>query len=410
MDKKQVEVLIAMCGLVGASIGITIDITGVFYLPVAQTLHVGRGAVSFTTTVMALAGSAASMFVPKILNKIRLRKMVAIAALLMCGGALAMAFCRNLVLMYVISILRGIGCGLTNFVTATIVLNQWFYTHHGTVTAIALSFSGVPGVIFSNLVSHIIENSGWQAGYIAVMALVALFCLPSLIFRISEKPEEVGEKALGWEKEEQDEKALQDSGLGMQDSFSYLSPTFLFCLLFMVFLYISTGFTQHFPGYAVSIGKSAALGASMLSSVMAANILSKMLFGPLSDKIGNLKASYVLAASSVAGVALVLCCRSNVLLCLGSGLYAFSFPVSAIAATLAATDLFGKENYGRTYPVMNMIAGIFNALASSFYGLQYDMTGTYSSGLVLAAVLTILGVVSLSVAYAFHRQSLRKAL
>lgn len=395
--------LVSLCGMVGASIGITMGITGVFYLPVASTLGVGRGAVSFTTTIISLSGSISALFIPRLLAKTSLRKIILISVLCMAGGALAMAFCQNLVLMYVLSVIRGIGCGFTSFVTATIVLNQWFYTHHGTVTALTMAFSGVPGVLFSNLFSHVIETYGWQAGYVTVAAAVTVFCLPGLLFHISENPAQIGEKPLGWQEIEK-RKAVESAGARTETGFSYLSPTFLLCTLFMIFEYTVSGFSQHFPGYASSIGKSAALGATMLSCVMAANIISKMIFGPLSDKIGNLKSSYILTAAAVTGIMTALFSRNNFLLCLGSGLYAFSFPVSAIAATLAAVDLFGEENYGRTYPLMNMIAGIFNALACSFYGLLYDVTGTYVSGLVLAAVLDVLSVVTLTLAYAFRKK------
>lgn len=49
--KKHWSVLIYCCGLAAASIGISINSSGVFYTPVSKSLHILRGTFSMHMTL-----------------------------------------------------------------------------------------------------------------------------------------------------------------------------------------------------------------------------------------------------------------------------------------------------------------------------------------------------------------------
>jgi len=51
---KYLLVLIAMCGVIAASIGITTNTAGVYITPVSEAFGVGKGAVSMTLTIANL--------------------------------------------------------------------------------------------------------------------------------------------------------------------------------------------------------------------------------------------------------------------------------------------------------------------------------------------------------------------
>ncbi len=68
--KKHWSVLIYCCGLAAASIGISINSSGVFYTPVSKSLHILRGTFSMHMTLFSLATAIMSLFVPKTISKI----------------------------------------------------------------------------------------------------------------------------------------------------------------------------------------------------------------------------------------------------------------------------------------------------------------------------------------------------
>ena len=51
--KKHWSVLIYCCGLAAASIGISINSSGVFYTPVSKSLHILRGTFSMHMTLFS---------------------------------------------------------------------------------------------------------------------------------------------------------------------------------------------------------------------------------------------------------------------------------------------------------------------------------------------------------------------
>ena len=72
--KKHWLVLVCCCGLAAASIGISINSSGVFYTPVSKNLHMLRGTFSMHMTLFSLATAMMSLFVPKIYEKFAFKK------------------------------------------------------------------------------------------------------------------------------------------------------------------------------------------------------------------------------------------------------------------------------------------------------------------------------------------------
>ena len=78
--KKHWLVLVCCCGLAAASIGISINSSGVFYTPVSKNLHMLRGTFSMHMTLFSLATAMMSLFVPKIYEKFAFKKVLTISA------------------------------------------------------------------------------------------------------------------------------------------------------------------------------------------------------------------------------------------------------------------------------------------------------------------------------------------
>ena len=67
--KKHWSVLICCCGLAAASIGISINSSGVFYTPVAKSLKVLKGTFAMHATLSTLATALTSLKMSKVIKK-----------------------------------------------------------------------------------------------------------------------------------------------------------------------------------------------------------------------------------------------------------------------------------------------------------------------------------------------------
>lgn len=406
LGKRHLLMVIAMCGICASSVGVLLNSGSVFYTPIAEDLGVGRGTISMTMTICSIAANCISLFVPKILSKPKhLKPMILISAILVVGGTLLCSFANNLYMLYALNIIRGIGSGLTNFILATIMINNWIYTSHGLIVSIVLCFSGIPGAILSTPISSIISNFGWQFAYIVVGIILLLFYLPAIIFPLSLKPEEVGEKPFGFEqyleiKESVPDKLVIKKEANVQNG----RLKIVLILLFTTSVCVVAALFQHLSGYAESLGYSASLGAMLLSAANISNIVSKLIYGVLSDRIGTKKSAVLFASLSVCGMLLLMFIKVPVVMIISTLLYGCTLPNSATSISLITSDIFGLSEYSKIYPKVSFVGGTMNAIGVTLLGFLYDATQNYLLLIGLCIILQVIAITSVIQLYRINNK------
>lgn len=112
-----------------------------------------------------------------------------------------------------------------------------------------------------------------------------------------------------------------------QSPFAFASIGFLSFFVFGMMASCITSVTQHFPGFAQSVGFDASLGALLLSAGMVGNIVFKIVIGVLSDRLGALKATLVTLVINMAGIFLLLTGLSSGILLLGAFFFGSVMPL-----------------------------------------------------------------------------------
>ena len=411
MKGKYLSVLIAMCGLAASSVGVMVNAAGVFYAPIAESLGTGRGSIAMMITICSIVASMVAMAVPKLIRETNLKLIIIVATVLMAGSTLLYSLCNSLWQLYLLSIIRGFGGGLINFVLITMILNQWFFAKHGVITSIAMAFSGVPGVVLSPIYTSIINSSGWRTAYVAVAASIVLFNLPAILLKFSLRPQTSGLQPYGYEEFQK----LREEGNVLHDDrssagFSFANPKFILAMIVTIMISIVAAVPQHFPGYATSIGHSAEVGALMLSVSMAFNILSKLGLGVLSDKVGVYKSVMIMVCVNIVGILFLLFINTEFTLYAGAGMFAFAFAVGAVGCAMITGHLFGMEYYSTVYPVLSFVGGIANALAATLVGSLYDVTGTYRVNFWLALGCQIILLIAFNLACLIRKKERRSGI
>lgn len=382
----------SVCGLVGAAVGVCSGTAGLFYKAIAQDLGISVGSVSVTYTITAIAGAFAGLMIPKILKKPgNLKLMIYAACVMMIGGTFLMSTAGSLFFIYLYSGLRGIGSGLLSFVLATMIINQWFLAKNGVMVSIAMAFSGLPGVLLSNLFSGVIESSGWRFAFVFVAGVMTAFCLPALLYPLKLKPSMIDMKAYGYEEYLKFREENPDIAVVTQsnDTLGHRMLELVIVMLFAVFVCVIASVLQHLPSYAASLGFAASVGALMTSAASAANISSKLIYGVASEKVGPFKTSAAFAVINLVSIALLLTVRTNWAMILGAFLFGFTFANSSSALSIITRNTFGMENYTRIYPTVSFAGAAANAVGVTLLGMLYDLTGTYMTTMILCVILQV---------------------
>lgn len=397
---RHLFVIIAMCGLCGASVGICTNTAGLFYTSISDDLGIGQGAVSLTLTILSITSAAAGLFVASIIkNEKMLKPMIAASILMMAGGTWLLAVSDNLWMIYLWNVIRGVGAGLAGFVTSTIVINRWFYARHGFFVSLAMCFSGIPGVLLSNFFTSVIQADGWREGYIVVAIVILAFTLPSLVLPFTLDPFKCGTKPYGYEEYEALKESNPEKMVLERKDHGLPAMALVIFIIYTSAAAINSCLLQHLPNYAVFSGNAAALGAMMVAVVNGANVIAKLSFGMLSDRVGTLKSSLLMATLSTTGIALMAFLPLPTALVAGAALYGCTMPNSAIALSLITSDIFGMGDYNRIYPVISFICSTVYAIAVALMGTLFDISGSYLPVFALCLVMQLLVFVTVKVLY-----------
>lgn len=391
MKGKYIVIIAALCGLIASGVGLITNIAGLFFTPIADELGLLRGSVSLNVTIGNLCFAAGGILSPKVMKEKNLKVMLIAMTAVIAGSTALLALCHNVILMYVLNGLRGLASGIVGFVFVTIVINHWFFNNNALITSIAMGFSGLAGAVFSPIMSSIIASSGWRTAYVISAVMMVILNLPAIFFLPSIDPYVKGRVPYGGSKTPVSAaKTAAKSAAPVKKVLIVILSVYAICCA------ASTAVTQHFPGVAGSRGLDAAVGATMLSICMIFNTGGKVVLGALIDKIGARISMMIYIILVFIGVIMMLFIPSETVMYVAAACVGLTYSLATVGSVTLSKEVFGMENYGRTYPTINLCGTMCSALFSSIIGFMYDATGGYNAtlGIVLGMMVTAFTIVT----------------
>ena len=269
------------------------SIIGVYMLPVSTALGVPRGNFSFLLTIQGFVLLVALPFWGDDTAEVQHQRLLTIGVLTMVIGVFGFSISKALWQFYIFGGLTGIGIAATFTMATPFLINKWFAKkHRGKMLGIATAFSGVSTIFWSPLFTIIIQNFGWSTAYMINAALMAVLLLPWTIFVIKRSPEDKGLKPYGYVEGEEEETATGIVEKGLSAKAALKTPAFWILFFSIGFVAIGMGFNNNqsgiakeFIGAAMDAKAIALVGASMISAAALGNLISKVLFGFVADRV-----------------------------------------------------------------------------------------------------------------------------
>ena len=386
--------LAACCGIAASSIGMLTNSAGVFYSPVAAALEVGRGAFALHTSLCTLLAGFLSPVAARLMKKFPIRLLLTIGILFSCGSTALMSVTHSIWGFYVLGLAKGIGFAFCTLMPITTIIGNWFEARRGMATGIALAFSGLGGAIFSPMLTSLIQSVGWEKAYLLSAVISVALAFPGLL-TLHYTPEEIGLAPYGG----RPRPLRQESGKAGKTApkVNVIGPALWFLCFLTLFNTAITGIAQHFPGISESWGMASQVGAAMISAGMVGNIVSKLLIGVLSDKIGPFAACRTMMCTNLAALTILLLVapRASAVALAAAFFYGAVYSVSATGLPLLTRRLFG-ENYASAFSVVTLFTNTGSAFSLTIVGLIYDLTGGYTLALIGGILLDCANLVLLS--------------
>lgn len=438
-------VLVACCALMLGGQGIIGNCAGVFFAPVATELGVGRGTLSMYMTIASLATCITLPLAGRMLPRWNIRIALPIAMTLMCVNAGLMSVYTQVWQWYVAGVIQGLLGAFVFLAPAPIILNNWFYKRAGFAVGLAMAFSGLGGVVFNPIISGVIESSGWRVAYVAYALMAAVVSLPFLIFLMRYKPEDMGLKPYGWEPDPAldgaagraaagkgskgaDAEGTGAKGAGVKGAGAKgaaatydfregitleqarKSPVYYLSLLLIGLMAFASAYYQHFSGFATSIGWTTVAAGALVSAVSLGNMVLKLVYGTLCDKIGVRNAMLLAVAVGAVGFAGFIFLNGSVAaMFIAAVFYGSLLAVNSVGAPLVTRAIFGQKDYARIYSRMSVAMYFVGAFGVSGVAYIYDAFGSYlpafAAGIVVCVAIVVLLVMCLAMGKHMREQA-----
>lgn len=397
-------VMASCCFFLGLVMGVGTNCNGIFMNPVAESLGVGQGQVSTYVTVMGIASGLAAPFVGNAINKIDIRRLLTFSALLTGASFFALSRVNSLFAYCAAGAFVGIGVACGAFLPMTVILNNWFVKHIGLVTGMTLSSSSIVGMVMNPVLSAVIQRFGWRWAYV-LMGCMILCTLPVIWLFIRMYPDQKGSVAWGAGEISAgngDKAAAREDDTPVGQVLR--SKKFVMLMLFALTTSFFINHMSHMPSIAAGVGLSAGIGAAMVSFAMAGEFTGKLAIGWLSDRVGILRAVYIVGALGMAGVVGLMCLApgQQILPLLCSYAYGPMTAVGSVGYTLIVKDTVGPGLYPKCYPYINIASTVSFSIGFPVIGFIFDLTGSYR----LSFISTLVG---LTVSMVLLKMALKKA-
>jgi MFS family permease len=274
-----------------------------------------------------------------------------------------------------------LGCSAT-FAPLVADTALWFKRHRGIAVAICASGNYLAGTVWPPILQYFFETAGWRNTYIAV----GIFCAVSIValaFVLRPRPPALETNPLTGKVE-----AHRALPLG-------LSPNALMVLLSVagVACCVAMSMPQvHIVAYCTDLGYGAARGAEMLSLMLGFGIVSRLVSGWISDRIGGLRT--LLLGSVLQGVALVLFLPFDGLLSLYVVSAMFGLFQGGIvpAYALIVREYFSPREAGTRTGIVLMATLFGMAFGGWVSGAIFDLTGSYRAAFVNGIAFNLLNL------------------
>ncbi|MDO4544993.1 MAG: MFS transporter [Bacillota bacterium] len=380
------------CGLVYSGI---VSVTGIFLLPVTESLQLPIAGYSFYITIMSITNIITLLFISKYLNEKNIKKIMVIAGLLGIVSFIGFAMANSLMFFYIFAIPQGFCFGAFTMTPCQILVSNWFGEKaRGRAMSIFLAGMSIITVGLMNLLNYAVLTYGWRVGY-GILAAAVLICVLIAAKAVVWGPAQKGIKRIG-ELDESEIASLQSRELkGVSFIEAIKKPitwvAFISCTLAVI---VSSSILQHGIATMVISGMTQTSATALISIMSLIMIVTGPIIGIICDKFRLSIAAVgtsLFFALAVFGLAYAGSSWGIPVFVIG---YMFGVPAINIISPLMMSHMYGEKELGRLIGYVNVFVGVGGAIGATAVGILVQSYGTYYiPWMVMTGVLVVVAII-----------------
>jgi MFS family permease len=339
----------------------------VMVMPAMQTeLGVDRGEISLPYTTTMVGFALGNYLIGRLVDRFGIVWTLIFAACLNAAAFWATSFSNSLFWISMFQILLGFGTAAT-FGPLIADVSQWFLKRRGIAVAIAASGNYLSGAIWPYALSGTLTESGWRTVYEILAALCLLIMVPLSL--------------LLWRKVDDASVAVSDQLSSARLAGLPVSTRSLVWLLGIAGIGCCVAMSMpqvHIVAYCVDLGYGPAVGAEMLSLMLLGGVVSRLIAGALSDRLGGLRTLFISSTLQCVGLVFFLPYDGLVSLYVVSALFGLSQGGIVPSYAIIVREYLPAKKAGEQVGFVLMATIVGMALGGWLSGYIYELGGSYS--------------------------------
>jgi MFS family permease len=385
--RGEVESAYACARLAAAFTIMTIGCSGMYSMsvtiPAVQAeFESTRGAVSFAYTLTMIGFSFGGIFMGRLADRFGVIVPTLIGATGLGVGFVLAGMSQSLLLFTLAQgVLIGfLGCSAA-FAPLIADTSLWFTKHRGIAVAICASGNFLAGAVWPPVLQYFFDTVGWRQAYIGT----GLFCTASMlllaaalrrkppVLDAASSPTDVRREAL-------------PLGVRPNTLMMVLIAAAISCCIAMSMPQV------HIVAYCGDLGYSAARGAEMLTLMFGFGIVSRVVSGAISDRIGGIRT--LLLGSVLQTIALLFFLPFDGLssLYVVSAMFGFAQGGLVPAYAVIVREYFNPREAGMRVGIALWASTFGMGLGGWLSGAIFDLTGSYRAAFINGIAFSLLNL------------------
>ena len=340
----------------------------VIVLPdIQQEFKIDRGTASIPFALTMVGFAIGNWVMGHVVDRYGITKTIILAATVNTAGYIAAMYVNNVYLLSILQFFIGLGTAAA-FGPLIADTSHWFLKRRGIAVALIASGNYFSGAIWPPIFNSTLQSDGWRDVY-WILALSTVFIMIPLSFLLAKKISEETAR-------------ISDAASSDKRQNVSISPKALTILLSIAGIGCCVAMSMpqvHIVAFCIDLGFGPAVGAEMLSLMLIGGIISRLINGLISDKLGGVYT--LLIGSTLQCIALFLYLPFDGLVSLYIVSLIFGLSQGGIVpsyAIIIREYLPGADAGTRVgFVMMCTIMGM--AIGGWMSGWIYDLTGSYAA-------------------------------
>ena len=270
----------------------------------------------------------------------------------------------------------------TLLLASGILMQVWFPKSRGRMVALATSGHNAGGLVIPLITLIVLSNFNWKFAYAFFGGIILIIAIFSLFF-VRNSPDKKNITL------DNDVKKV-----GIDFISAIKTKKFIFLTLGITFaMFTYNGVMPQMAPHLQTEGLSLIAATIAMSYIGAMGIMSKLVFGRLSEKYSSIFMTCISVFLQAIGLAVILLSFGNII-GIWTGVIIFGIGFGGLGAliTLNITECFGMKSLGSVYGMLSFLGIWASILAPWMMGRIYDSTSSYRNAHLIVIGIFFLGI------------------